>query len=316
MERNEIVTEINISEIAGLRIGNAQNDEAKTGVTVLLFEDGARGGVDVSGGGPASRETRLLEPLTADNPINAIVLSGGSAYGLAAADGVMRYLEERGIGYDTGFAKVPLVCQSCIYDLGVGCADVRPDADMGYAACEDAEKNCPECGSVGAGCGATVGKLYGMGRASKSGLGIHAVQVGSLRMAAVVAVNALGDIFDPDNGEKLAGLRTEDGSGFADTRQELYKISRQTDLFAGNTTIGAVITNGKFSKAEMSKIASMARNGYARCINPVGTMADGDTIYAASIGETAADINVAGTLAAEVMAEAIKKAVKAIKNIE
>ena len=131
-------------------------------------------------------------------------------------------------------------------------------------------------------------------------------------MAAVVVVNALGDIFDPDSGKKLAGLRTEDGGGFADTRRELYKISRQTDLFAGNTTIGAVITNGKFSKAEMSKIASMARNGYARCINPVGTMADGDTIYAASIGETAADINVAGTLAAEVMAEAIKKAVKAI----
>lgn len=309
MEKSKIVQEISFSEIEGFRIGNAQDREAATGVTALLFERGARVGVDVSGGGPASRETRLAEPLTADNPIHAIVLSGGSAFGLAAADGVMRYLEERGIGYDTGFAKVPLVCQSCIYDLGVGRADVRPDAEMGYAACEDAEKNCLQWGSVGAGCGAAVGKLYGMGRAMKSGLGVHAVKIGNLIMAAVVAVNALGDIFDGDTGEKLAGLRAEDGCGFADTREELYKISQSRDLFTGNTTIGAVVTNGRFSKAEMSKIASMARNGYARCINPVGTMADGDTIYAASIGEAEADINVAGTLAAEVMAEAIKKAV-------
>lgn len=310
MGDNQIVQEISIADIGELRIGNAQDDEAKTGVTVLLFEQGAKVGVDVSGGGPASRETRLAEPLTADNPIHAIVLSGGSAYGLAAADGVMRYLEERGIGYDTGFAKVPLVCQSCIYDLGVGRADVRPDAKMGYAACKDAETNHPECGSIGAGCGASVGKLYGMKRASGSGIGIHAVKVGNLQMAAVVVVNALGDIFDGDTGKKLAGLRTEDGSSFADTRQELYRISRETDLFTGNTTIGAVITNGKFSKAEMSKIASMARSGYARCINPVGTMADGDTIYAASIGDVEADINVAGTLAADVMTKAIKKAVK------
>ena len=309
MEENTVVQEIQITEIEGLRMGNAQDDVAKTGVTVLLFDHGGKVGVDVSGGGPASRETRLAEPLTADNPINAIVLSGGSAFGLGAADGVMRYLAERGIGYDTGFAKVPLVCQSCIYDLGIGRADVWPDADMGYRACEDAEKNRPVCGDIGAGCGATVGKLYGMERASKAGLGIHAVKVGSLQMAAVVVVNALGDIFEADTGKKLAGLRTEDGSGFADTRQELYKISRQTDLFAGNTTIGAIITNGEFSKAEMSKIASMARNGYARCINPVGTMADGDTIYAVSLGGAKADINVAGTLAAEVMGEAIKKAV-------
>lgn len=310
MEVNTRIRQIKVTDIEGLRIGNAQDFEAETGVTVLLFEHGAKVGVDVSGGGPASRETRLAEPLTADNPINAVVLSGGSAYGLAAADGVMRYLAERGIGYETGYAKVPLVCQSCIYDLGVGRADIWPDAKMGYAACKDAEKNIPECGRIGAGCGATVGKLYGMERADKSGMGIYAVKVGDLKLAAVVAVNSLGDIFDPDTGKKLAGLRTEDGSGFADTRQELYKISEQRDLFTGNTVIGAVITNGGFSKAEMSKIASMTRNGYARCINPVGTMADGDTIYAASVGEVKADINVVGTLAAEVMAEAIKIAVK------
>lgn len=302
--------EIPIREVKGLRIGNAQNEEARTGVTVLLFENGARVGVDVSGGGPASRETHLADPTTADNPVNAIVLSGGSAYGLAAGDGVMQYLEEHGIGYNTGFALVPLVCQSCIYDLGIGRADIRPDRQMGYAACCDAENPNPCSGKVGAGCGATVGKLCGGERCSDAGLGIYAVQLGDLVMAAVVAVNALGDVSNPNTGEKLAGLRTEDGSGFADSRSELYKISKRTDMFTGNTTIGAVITNGRFSKAEMSKIASMTRNAYARCISPVGTMADGDTIYAASIGNVEADINVAGTLAAEVMEHAIMKAVE------
>lgn len=302
-------TEIPIQEIKGLRIGNAQNEEARTGVTVLLFERGARVGIDVSGGGPAARETHLADPTTADNPVNAIVLSGGSAYGLAAGDGVMQYLEEHGIGYDTGFALVPLVCQSCIYDLSAGRADIRPDRQMGYAACVDAEQPHPRSGKVGAGCGATVGKLCGMERSSDAGLGICAVRLGELEMAAVVAVNALGDVTDPDTGERLAGLRTEDGTGFADSRRELYKITRRTDMFTGNTTIGAIVTNGRFSKAEMSKLASMTRNAYARCITPVGTMADGDTIYAASIGEAEADINAAGTLAAQVMERAIVNAV-------
>lgn len=311
MEQTKLVNEIPVTTMDGLRIGNAQNIEAGTGVTVLIFDHDAKVGVDVSGGGPASREIHLCSPVTADNPVNAIVLSGGSAYGLAAAGGVMRYLEEHGIGYETGFAKVPLVCQSCIYDLGYGRPDVRPDEAMGYDACVDAEKNELSCGNVGAGTGATVGKLYGMGRSMKAGLGIHAVSVGKLQMAAVVVVNALGDIYDPKNGQIVAGLRTEDGNGFADTCQEIYKLTQMKDLYNSNTTIGAVITNGRFSKAEMNKIASMTRNAYARCINPVGTLADGDTIYAASIGDVDADINMAGTLAAEVMAEAILKAVRA-----
>ncbi len=330
MEKESIVREIGLMEIEGLRIGNAQDEKAMTGVTVLLFDRGARVGVDISGGGPASRETPLALPVTADNLVNAIVLSGGSAFGLAASDGVMRYLEERGIGYETGFAKVPLVCQSCIYDLGCGRADVRPDSAMGYAACADAEM-CAEraerkdaqgaaegladrytvrMGRVGAGTGATVGKLYGMARSMRSGLGIYAVSVGRLKMAAVVVVNAVGDIFDPKTGEKVAGLRSEDGLGFADTCMELYTIGQKRDLMSSNTTIGAIVTNGRFSKAEMTKIASMARNAYARCINPVGTMADGDTIYAASLGEEEADLNMAGTLAAQVMEEAILRAVR------
>lgn len=311
MGRENIIKEIPVTEISGLRIGNAQDLEAKTGVTVLLFDQGAQVGVSITGGGPASRETPLASPFTADNPINAIVMSGGSAFGLAASDGVMRYLEEHGIGYETGYAKVPLVCQSCIYDLGVGRAEIRPDAAMGYAACVDAEQNRAAGGSRGAGTGATVGKLYGMERAMKSGLGICAVSVGALQMAAVVVVNALGDIQDPKTGEKVAGLRSADGQSYADSCEELFRIRQGKNLFNSNTTIGAVVTNGRFSKAEMNKIAVMAGNAYARCIRPVGTMADGDTVYAASVGEAEADINAAGALAAEVMERAILNAVRA-----
>ncbi len=310
---NSLYEQIKINEMDGFRIGNSQNSVAKTGVTVIVFDKKATVGVDVSGGGPASRETHLCDPTTADNPINAIVLSGGSAFGLAAADGVMQYLEEHGMGYDTGYARVPLVCASCIYDLNYGYSKTRPDSKMGYKACKDAENNNPKSGDEGAGTGATVGKILGMERASNSGLGIFAVRLGELEVAAIVAVNALGDVFDPSSGKQIAGLRSEDGKGFTQSKNELYKIAKRTDLFSGNTTIGAVITNGNFSKAEMNKIASMTRNAYARCINPVGTLADGDTIYAASVGGVDADINVAGTLAAEVMEKAIVNAITSSK---
>lgn len=312
-----IIKEIPITEMKEVTIGNQQDENAKTGVTVLLLDQGrgAVTGVDISGGGPASRETPLTSPITADNPIHAIVLSGGSAYGLAAADGVMRCLEEEGIGFDTGYAKIPLVCQSCIYDLGYGSSTVRPDAKMGYKACRKAlEGGNPAMGNIGAGIGATVGKLCGMERSMKSGLGYFAAQVGELRMAAVVVVNALGDIFDPKNGKKLAGLRTADLSGLADSCEELWQMGSRQNLFTGNTTIGVVITNGIFSKAQMNKIASMTRNAYARCIRPVGTMADGDSIYAASVGKVEADINVAGALAAYVMERAILRAVTSVEN--
>ena len=306
---SNLYDKIAITDVEGLRIGCAQDDDAKTGVTVLLFEGAAKVGVDVSGGGPASRETHLADPTTADNPVNAIMLAGGSAYGLAAADGVMRYLEEHGIGYDTGFSLVPLVCGSCIYDLSVGRADVRPDSQMGYAACKDAANNSPRSGDHGAGRGASVGKICGMDRASNSGMGLYAAKLGKLVVAAVVVVNALGDIYDPSTGAQVSGLKAADGSGFADSRAELYKISQKTDMFTGNTTIGAIVTNAGLSKAEMSKVASMTRNAYARCINPVGTLADGDTVYAASIGDVPADVNVVGTLAADVMTQAILDAV-------
>ena len=313
MKPSTMLEKIDIRNMAGIRIGNAQDEQAQTGVTVIIFSSGARVGIDASGGGPAARETHLADPTTADNPVNAIMLAGGSAYGLAAADGIMHYLEEHGMGYDTGFAKIPLVCGSCIYDLGIGSANVRPTAQMGYEACVNAESNNPQSGDYGAGCGATVGKIRGMKHCSNSGLGIYAVRLGALEMAAVVAVNALGDVYDPQTGAELAGLRNDKGE-LVDSRTELYKITEKTDPFTGNTTIGVIITNGSFSKAEMSKIASMTRNAYARCINPVGTMADGDTIYAASVGNVEADINVAGTLAAEVMELAIVNAVKSAER--
>lgn len=304
--------EISILDFEGLSIGHARNDDAKTGVTVLYFPGGAQVGCDISGGGPASREIHLTDSMTADNPINAVVLSGGSAFGLAAADGVMRCLEERGIGYNTGYALVPLVCQSCIFDLGYGSSNIRPDSAMGYAACEKALMGTDDAmGNVGAGTGATVGKLMGMKQAMKAGLGIHAIAVGDLKIAAVVVVNALGDVFDPGTGKKIAGLMDPERTCFLDF-EELFTgfLTAQSQM---NTTVGCIITNARFDKAKMNKVASMTRNAYARCINPVGTLADGDSIYAASVGEVVSDVNLVGTLAARVMEQAIVKAVEAAK---
>lgn len=312
---NQLLKEISILDISGVSVGHAQSEEGKTGVTVLHFPNGAQVGCDISGGGPASREIHLTDSMTADNPMNAVVLSGGSAYGLAASDGVMHCLEEHGIGYDTGYAKVPLVCQSCIYDLGYGSSTIRPDADMGYAACLNAlEKSDDRMGNVGAGCGATVGKLLGMRQSMKAGLGIAAVQLGELQIAAIVVVNAFGDIFNPENGEKIAGLMDEKRQGFLDLETVFMQmVTAPRDLFTSNTTIGCIVTNGKFDKAKLNKIASMTRNAYARCINPVGTLADGDSIYACSVGETEADLNLVGTLSAKVMQRAILNAVQSSK---
>lgn len=312
---NPLLREIPITDLFGVSIGHAQDEEAKTGVTVLYFPSGAKVGCDISGGGPASREIHLTDSMTADNPVNAVVLSGGSAYGLAASDGVMHCLEEHDIGYDTGYAKVPLVCQSCIYDLGYGSSTVRPDADMGYAACLHAlEKTDVRTGNIGAGIGASVGKLSGMRQAMKAGLGIAAVQLGELQVGAIVVLNAFGDIFNPENGEKIAGLMDEKRQAFLDLESVFMQmISAPKDLFATNTTIGCIVTNGKFDKAKLNKIASMTRNAYARCINPVGTLADGDSIYACSVGEVVTDLNLVGTLSAKVMQRAILNAVQASK---
>ena len=305
-----MLKQIHITEIENIRIGHAQDMEHATGCTVIICENGAPAGVDVRGGGPASRETELLRPVADCTGIHALLLSGGSAFGLDAAGGVMEYLEERNIGFDVGVTKVPLVCESCLFDLNVANHRIRPDKKMGYEACIQSEQNKPVMGNVGAGTGASVGKLGGIQTAMKSGLGMYAVQLGDLKIGAIVAVNALGDVYDYKTGKRLAGMRTNDGKDWADSEQVLYKLYNQKkNLFHQNTTIGAIITNAKFDKTHMNKIAAMAQNGYARSIRPVHTTADGDSIYALSVGEIEADLNVTGTLAAQVMAEAIKNAV-------
>lgn len=305
--------EIAITEFDDLRIGQAENVQAGTGCTVLLLgRDGAPVGLDVRGGGPASRESELLKPLAAAGVIHAILLSGGSAFGLDAAGGVMRYLEEKDIGFDVGVAKVPLVCQSCLFDLTVADAATRPDAAMAYEACRNAESGNYRDGCFGAGTGATVGKMLGMEHCMKSGIGSYAVQVGELKVGALVAVNALGDIYDWRTGQKVAGLLADDGTTFLDTEQVmLQKTEVVENKFTGNTTLGVVITNARFDKTRLCKIAGMAQDGYARAIRPVHTTADGDSIYAVSLGDVAADQDVVGALGAQVMAQAILRAVKA-----
>ena len=308
--------EISIREIKGLCIGQTEDADAGTGCTVLVCERGMAAGLDIRGGGPASRDTHLLDPLTAAQSIHAVVLGGGSAFGLGAADGVMAYLEKRDIGFDVGVTKVPLVAQSDIFDLTVGVLSVRPDRAMGYAAAKNAmEAPNYRDGNYGAGCGATVGKLAGMETCMKSGIGSYAIQLGPLQIGAVVVVNALGDVYDWKTGRKVAGLLTPDKKGFRDSVALMQEsIAVHENRFAENTTIGAVVTNAAFTKPQLCKIAGMAHNGYARSIRPVHTSADGDSIYALSVGDVSADMDLVGTLAAEVMSEAILRAVTSAES--
>ena len=303
--------EISVLDIGPPRIGQVENREAATGMTVLISEEGMRAGLDVRGGGPASRDSQILNPLMAAQQIHSVVLSGGSAFGLGAANGVMKFLEEKDIGFDTGVAKVPLVVQSDIFDLSVGQANVRPDAEMGYAAAKAAfESPNYRDGNYGAGCGASVGKAGGMETAMKTGVGSYAVQIGDLKLGAIVVLNALGDIYDWKNGRQIAGLLSEDKSELASTMQTMCRSIEVIDnKFTGNTTIAVIITNAHFEKAQLCKIAGMGHDGYARSINPVHTSADGDSIYAVSVGEVAADQDLVGALGAQVLSEAIVRAV-------
>ena len=307
--------EISITDIKNIKIGQVEDAAAGTGCTVFLCEEGMRAGLDVRGGGPASRESQLLNPLMAAQVVHAIVLAGGSAFGLSAGSGVMRYLEDQGIGYDVGVTKVPLVVQSDLFDLTVGDAFVRPDEAMGYAAAKQASE-APNYhdGNFGAGCGATVGKIAGMASCMKSGIGSYAVQIGDLQVGAVVALNALGDIYDAKSGKQIAGLLAEDGKTFRSSPEVIEQsIKVVKNRFAGNTTLAVIITNSYFEKTALCKIAGMGHDGYARSIRPVHTSLDGDSIYAISVGDVEADQEVVGTLAAEVISEAI---VRAVKNAE
>ncbi len=310
-----------ITSIPGLRVGHAQDDEALTGVTVVLCEQGAVGGVDQRGGAPGTRETDAMHPLHLVERVHAIVLSGGSAFGLDSASGVVRFLEERGVGFDVRVARVPIVPAAILFDLGIGRADVRPDATMGYQACLNASANPPAEGNVGAGIGCTVGKILGITQAMKSGLGSAAIEIGKgVIVAAIVAVNVFGDVINPQTGQIMAGARaiTDEplqmgAKGyFADTLQVMKTMVGRTFGFARreNTAIGVVATNAKLSKEHINKVAQMAQDGLARTVRPAHTMLDGDTIFALSAGSRKADVNIVGAFAAEAFAQAVLRAVQ------
>lgn len=292
-----------ITDVRGIEVGHAQDEEALTGCTVILCRRGAVAGVDVRGGAPGTRETDLLNPINLVDRVHAIVLAGGSAYGLEAATGVMHYLEEQKIGFRAGGARVPIVPAAILYDLGLGRADVRPDAVMGHRAAASASLLPPAEGNVGAGAGASVGKMRGMKYAMKSGIGTWSSRINGVTIGALVAVNAVGDVVDPETGRMIAGQR----SG---TSREWLQKNRTRTAVKSNTVIGVVATDAKLTKAGATKVAQMAQDGLARAIRPAHTMFDGDTIFALGTGRKEADISMVGASAAEVMAEAIVRAVK------
>ncbi|GAP14758.1 L-aminopeptidase/D-esterase [Longilinea arvoryzae] len=306
-----------ITDVPGILVGHATNLKAMTGCTVILAEDGAISGVDQRGGAPGTRETDALRPMHLVDKAHAVLLAGGSAFGLDAATGVMRFLEEKGVGFDSGFARVPIVPAAVLYDLGIGLPDVRPDAEMGYIACQNASQAAPAEGNVGAGTGATVGKILGMSQAMKSGLGTASIDLGGgLVVGTIVAVNALGDIVDPETGKILAGARAISVAPnarpqLANTLVIMKSLLGKTALrisSAHNTVIGVVATNARLDKEETNKVAQMAHNGLARSIRPAHTMYDGDTVFALATGRKRADVNTIGAYAAECMAAAIVRA--------
>lgn len=308
-----------LTAIPGLKVGHFTLSERPTGCTVVLAEGGAVGGVDVRGGAPGTREIALLDPVNTVQVVHAVVLSGGSAFGLDAASGVMRYLDERDIGYRVGPNVVPIVAGAILFDLPVGDDPrVRPDAECGYRAATDASSETPAEGNVGAGAGATVGKLRGRARAMKGGVGTASITVDNgLTVAAIVAVNAAGDIIDPATGSVVAGVRTEDGRGLADARILLRTGASIEPQSGANTTIGVVATNATLTKAETTKVAQMAQDGLARTIYPAHTPGDGDTVFSLAMGTFSGDESISriGALAADVMAEAILRAVRAATGI-
>lgn len=307
-----------LTDVEGIRVGHFTSSERPTGCTVILTPDGATAGVDVRGSAPGTRETDLLDPVNMVQEVHAVVLSGGSAFGLESATGVVRYLGERDIGFTTGARNVPIVSAAILYDLGLGDPSIFPDADAGYRACLAATTEPVSEGNVGAGAGATVGKSMGPGRAMKGGLGTASFTTPEgIVVGAIVAVNAVGNIVDPANGRIVAGARNDDGTGFLDTRRLTSFDPGEAGAFAENTTIGLVATNAAFTKTQMTKVAQMAQDALARTIYPAHTPSDGDAVFALSTGarEGGANLGGVGALAAEVLARAILRAVLAAESI-
>lgn len=312
-----------LTDIEGIRVGQVSDVEAVTGCTVILFgPEGAAAGVDVRGSAVGEREMETLRIGHLVEHIHALVLAGGSAFGLEAAAGVMRYLEEQGIGFDTGVARVPIVPAAIIFDLGVGNTKRRPDAAMGYEAAARATGEAVEEGSVGAGTGATVGKLFGLRQATKGGLGSATVELTEgVKVSALAVVNAFGDVREPNSGRILAGARrSETSAEFADTvaqmKRGLVRAAFGSPASAlTSTTLAVVASNARFDRPALTKIAAMAQNGLARAIAPVHTLFDGDVVFALSLGEKQADLNTVGTVAAEAVAEAIVRGVRQARGL-
>jgi L-aminopeptidase/D-esterase-like protein len=310
-----------ITDVAGIEVGHFSDTRRPTGCTVILAREGAVAGVDVRGAAPGTRETDLLSPGNLVQQVHGIMLAGGSAWGLAAAEGAMRWLEERNIGMDVRFGILPIVPAAVLFDLPMGDARIRPDAAAGYAACEAASTDVPAEGNVGAGSGALVGKLFGVHRAMKGGIGTASVTVGGVTVGALIAVNALGDVIDPDTAQPVAGARTEDGLALLDTRRALLRGEPPKPLLAGtNTTLGVIATDAVLTKVQANRLASVAHDGLARAINPVHTMSDGDTLFALATGRVplegnAPGMTVLGTMAAEAVARATLRAVLAARSV-
>jgi L-aminopeptidase/D-esterase-like protein len=301
-----------ITDVPGIKVGHYTLKTRPTGCTVVLCEDGAVAGVDVRGSAPGTRETDLLNPINMVQQIQAVMLSGGSAYGLDTATGAMRYLEEHGQGFKIGTGVVPIVPAAILMDLGVGDFKIRPNADSGYEACLAASTNPVEQGNVGAGAGATIGKTFGQQFAMKAGIGSASVKIGNtgIVVGAIVAVNAVGDVVNPKTGRIVAGARAANGRGFRDAMTEIMHGYRVELATAANTTIGVVATNAALEKVQIAKVAQMTHDGYARAINPVHTPGDGDTIFAMATGKSSVKVNhgMIGAIAAEVMSQAIIRA--------
>ncbi|WP_226034759.1 P1 family peptidase [Aquibacillus saliphilus] len=312
--------QISLKEIAGFSIGHDENIQAATGCTVILCESGATAGVDVRGGAPGTRETDLLQSGNLVDAVHGVFLSGGSAYGLDVGSGIMKFLEERQIGFDVQVAKVPIVTGAVLFDLAIGSSEIRPDYLMGYRAAQHAQLvNQFVEGNIGAGTGATVGKCLGPDHAMKGGLGIYAVQVGDLKIGAIVAVNCFGDVIDPTSNEIIAGVYDYQLEQYLNSEKQLLnqiENESNTNRFQGNTAIGTIITNAKLTKSQANKVASMAHDGFARTMRPSHTMVDGDTIFAMSCGDVEADLNIVGMLAASVIETAVINGVKKAQTLD
>jgi L-aminopeptidase/D-esterase-like protein len=307
-----------ITDVAGIEVGHFTDGRRPTGCTVVLARGSAVAAVDVRGAAPGTRETDLLAPHNVVERVHAILLAGGSAWGLDAAGGVMRWLDEQGIGLAVGPARVPLVPGAVLFDLPLGDSRIRPDAAAGYAACQAASRSAPAQGNVGAGAGAVIGKIFGFQRAMKGGIGTASVTVDGVTVGAIVACNALGDVIDPDSAQVIAGARTAAGDALMDTRRALLRGDLPQPILPGsNTTIGVIATDAVLTKVQAGRLATQGHDGLARAINPCHTLSDGDTLFALATGESGRSLGMMtlGAMAAEACAQAVVRAIRAARTV-